>query len=93
MENVKEMIERRATHSTTANDHETATFEKKQYEVLLGQYVDEIPPNAAFDGSFFSYDHELKIQKALENARRTEKEKEIERYESLLHDFMVSSIE
>jgi hypothetical protein len=40
----------------------------------------------------FSYDHELKIQKARENARRTEKEKEIERYESLLHDFMVSYI-
>ena len=37
-----------------------------------------------------SYDHELKIQKAMENARRTEKQKEVERYELLLHDFMVS---
>ena len=40
----------------------------------------------------FSYEHELKIQKARENARRTEKEKEIERYQSLLHDFMVNLI-
>ena len=37
----------------------------------------------------FSYDHELKIQKARENARRTEKEKETERYDSLMHDFLV----
>ncbi len=37
----------------------------------------------------FSYDHELKIQKARENARRTEKEKETERYETLMHDFLV----
>ncbi|CAF2737116.1 unnamed protein product [Rotaria sp. Silwood2] len=34
------------------------------------------------------YDHELKIQKARENARRTEKEKEAERFESLMHDFL-----
>ncbi|CAF3134177.1 unnamed protein product [Rotaria socialis] len=34
------------------------------------------------------YDHELKIQKARENARRTEKEKEAERYDSLMHDFL-----
>jgi hypothetical protein len=37
----------------------------------------------------FSYDHELKLQKARENARRTEKEKEAERYETLMHDFLV----
>lgn len=37
------MIERRVTHSTVANDPETATFEKKQYEILLGQYVHLIP--------------------------------------------------
>jgi hypothetical protein len=36
-----------------------------------------------------SYDHELKIQKARENARRTEKEKETERHETLMHDFLV----
>jgi len=40
----------------------------------------------------FSYDHELKIQKARENARRTETTKEIERYESLLHDLTVRYI-
>jgi hypothetical protein len=40
-------------------------------------------------GFFFSYDHELKIQKARENARRTEKEKEAERYETLMHDYLV----
>jgi len=34
------------------------------------------------------YDHELKIQKARENARRTEKEKEAERYDVLMHDFL-----
>ncbi|CAF0933250.1 unnamed protein product [Rotaria sordida] len=34
------------------------------------------------------YDHELKIQKARENARRTEKEKEAERFELLMHDFL-----
>ena len=33
------MIERRATHSTAAIDPETTGFEKKQYEILLGQYV------------------------------------------------------
>ena len=33
--------------------------------------------------------HELKIQKARENARRTEKEKEAERYDLLMHDFLV----
>jgi len=37
----------------------------------------------------FSYDHELKIQKARENARRTEKEKEAERNDSLMHEFLV----
>lgn len=37
----------------------------------------------------FSYDHELKIQKARENARRAEKEKEAERYETLMHDHLV----
>jgi hypothetical protein len=37
----------------------------------------------------FSYDHELKIEKARENARRTEQEKEAERYETLMHDFLV----
>jgi hypothetical protein len=36
------MIERRVTHSTSGIDPETATFEKKQYEILLGQYVDFI---------------------------------------------------
>lgn len=41
------------------------------------------------DGLSFSYDHELKIQKARENARRTEKEKEAERYETLMHDYLV----
>ncbi|CAF1351375.1 unnamed protein product [Rotaria magnacalcarata] len=34
------------------------------------------------------YDHELKIQKARENALRSEKEKELERHETLLHDFL-----
>ncbi|CAF4079435.1 unnamed protein product, partial [Rotaria sp. Silwood1] len=34
------------------------------------------------------YDHELKIQKARENARRTEKEKEAERFDLLMHDFL-----
>lgn len=38
-----------------------------------------------------SFDHELKIQKAQKNARQTEKEKEVERYESLQHDFEVNS--
>jgi hypothetical protein len=88
------MIERRVVHSTTANDPDTAAFEKKQYEILLGQYVNFILIERK-SSSFvcvYSYDHELKIQKARENARRTEKEKEIERYESLLHDFMVSYI-
>jgi hypothetical protein len=36
------MIERRVTHSATSNDPETAAFEKKQYEILLGQYVELI---------------------------------------------------
>lgn len=36
-----------------------------------------------------SYDHELKIQKARENARRAEKEKEAERHELMMHDFLV----
>jgi hypothetical protein len=36
------MIERRVIHSTTANDPDTAAFEKKQYEILLGQYVNLI---------------------------------------------------
>lgn len=89
MENVKEMIERRATHSTAAIDPETTAFEKKQYEILLGQYVHLILSREKNREILFSYDHELKIQKARENARRSEKEKEIERYESLLHDFMV----
>lgn len=34
------------------------------------------------------YDHELKSQKARENVRRNEKEKEAERYETLMHEFM-----
>ncbi len=42
LENVKQMIERRVTHSASANDPEAATFEKKQYEILLGQYGDLI---------------------------------------------------
>ncbi|CAF1257709.1 unnamed protein product [Adineta steineri] len=75
LENVKQMIERRATHSAVANDPETAAFEKKQYEVLLGHY-----------------DHELKIQKARENARRADAEKQVERYQSLLHDFSDQSM-
>lgn len=33
------MIERRVTHSTAANDPEVVAFEKKQYDILLGQYV------------------------------------------------------
>ncbi len=37
----------------------------------------------------FSYDHEFKIQKARENARRTEKEKEAERNDSLMHEFLI----
>ncbi|CAF0777241.1 unnamed protein product [Adineta ricciae] len=69
LENVKEIIERRAARSAVRDDPEVAAFEKKQYEILLGHY-----------------DHELKIQKARENARRAETEKEIERYSSLLHD-------
>ncbi len=36
------MIERRVTHSTAANDPETAAFEKKQYEILLVQYANLI---------------------------------------------------
>lgn len=35
----------------------------------------------------------MKLQKARENARRTEKEKEAERYESLMHDFLVRKYE
>ncbi|UJR26063.1 hypothetical protein I4U23_007409 [Adineta vaga] len=69
LENVKQMIERRATHSIAGDDPDVAAFERRQYNILLGHY-----------------DHELKIQKARENARRTETEKEIERYSSLLHD-------
>jgi len=38
LENVKQMIERRATHSATFTDPEIAAFEKKQYDILLGQY-------------------------------------------------------
>ena len=37
----------------------------------------------------FSYDHELKIQRAQENARRAGKEKEIERYADLITDLQV----
>ncbi len=40
-------------------------------------------------GFYFSYDHELKIERARENARRTEKEKEAERHETLMHDYLV----
>lgn len=39
----------------------------------------------------FSYDHELKIQRAQENVRRTEKEKEIERYADLITDLQDQS--
>ncbi|CAF4482736.1 unnamed protein product [Rotaria sp. Silwood2] len=74
LENVKQMIERRVTHSTSGNDSDIAAFEKKQYEILLGHY-----------------DHELKIQKARESALRTKKEKEIERYDILLHDILDQS--
>ncbi|CAF3594368.1 unnamed protein product [Rotaria sordida] len=42
LENVKQMIERRVTHSTSGNDPDIATFEKKQYEVLLGHYDHEL---------------------------------------------------
>ncbi|CAF0946263.1 unnamed protein product, partial [Didymodactylos carnosus] len=38
------------------------------------------------------YDHEIKIQRALENARRNEKEKEKERYETLLRDFLEQTL-
>jgi hypothetical protein len=36
------MIERRVTHSASLDDPETAAFEKKQYEILIGQYEDLI---------------------------------------------------
>ena len=39
LENVKEIIERRAARSAVRDDPEVAAFEKKQYEILLGQYV------------------------------------------------------
>ncbi len=42
LENVKQMIERRVTHSASLDDPETAAFEKKQYEILIGQYEDLI---------------------------------------------------
>ena len=37
LENVKQMIERRVTHAAAGNNSDVATFEKKQYEILLGQ--------------------------------------------------------
>jgi hypothetical protein len=40
LENVKQMLERRATHTPLESDPKTAAFEKRQYEILLGQYVD-----------------------------------------------------
>lgn len=54
-------------------------------------------PSFHLIGVFFkyyscSYDHELKIQKARENARRTEKEKDAERYETMMHDFLVKHL-
>lgn len=33
------MIERRVAHSNAANDPDAPGFERKQYEILLGQYV------------------------------------------------------
>ena len=91
LENVKEMIERRAPQSAAAIDPESATFEKKQYEILLGQSVNGVEGLNNSQLLLSSFDHELKIQKAQKNARQTEKEKEVERYESLLHDFEVNS--
>ena len=38
LENVKQMIEQRVTQTTSDNDLENVTFEKKQYEILLSQY-------------------------------------------------------
>jgi hypothetical protein len=83
------MIERRVPHSTSVTDPENTGFEKKQYEILLAQYAKFDLRQCIYRYLFCSYDHELKIQKARENARRSEKEKEVERSESLLHDFMV----
>ncbi|CAF1244144.1 unnamed protein product [Adineta steineri] len=71
LENVKQILEQRVTRTTSDNELDSLTFEKKQHELLLSHY-----------------DHELKIQKARENARRTEKEKEAERYDSLMHEFV-----
>jgi len=38
LENVKQIIEQRATQTTSDNDLENLAFEKKQYELLLSQY-------------------------------------------------------
>ncbi len=89
LENVKQIIEQRVTQTTSDNDLENVTFEKKQYELLLSQYESFCFVLFSIDYLEFSYDHELKIEKARENARRTEQEKEAERYETLMHDFLV----
>lgn len=88
LENVKQIIEQRVTQTTSDNDIESLAFEKKQYDLLLSQY-EFFYQIFRLVFSMFSYDHELKIQKARENARRTEKEKEAERYDVLMHDFLV----
>ncbi|CAF1186519.1 unnamed protein product [Adineta ricciae] len=70
----------------------------KSVKHLIEQHVAQTPPPNDIESLTFEkkqhdlllshYDHELKLQKARENARRTEREKEAERCDSLMHDFV-----
>ncbi|UJR22874.1 hypothetical protein I4U23_025903 [Adineta vaga] len=89
-------LQRRGTVDSKNNEPYVNGLESVKY--LIEQHVAQAPSNNDIDSLTFEkkqqelllshYDHELKIQKARENARRAEKEKEAERFDSLMHDFV-----